>query len=247
MNLSQIQAEAGRLLNDPFNTRWTPDIITARANIGQAKIQGYTNAVKTPESLTPVAGTRTITLDSDTMNIVRATKTLLNGSIKPFEGITREELDFRYPDWQQWQQGEPLFWFYDATNQQINLVPIPDATNAIVNGITVWESRKPADLANSTDIPFDSNNQMTPYHICLVYWIVSQCWADDGTPESLGKSKFFMSGSMLAPGRYEQEIGRILEEFDVPEVVPEQILWEPSGGRTGSWGFPSKSNPLPSF
>lgn len=247
MILSAIWAEAGRLLNDPLNQRWTTDVLTARANIGQVKIQGYTNAVKTPETLTAVASIATVSLNANTMNIVRATKTLFNGSIKPFNGITREELDFRYPDWKQWQPGEPMFWFYDATNQQINLVPIPDATNAITNGLTVWESRKPADLVNSTDIPFDSNNQMLPYHICLVYWIVAECWADDGTPEALGKAKFFMSGSMLRPGKYEEEIGRILEEFDVPEVIPEQILWQPQGGRTGSWGFPNKSNPLPSF
>lgn len=244
MILSELWSEVGRLLNDPFNTRWTTDVITARANIGQQKIQGYTNAVKTAESLTPVAGVATLSLNAKTMDIVRATKTLTNGSIKPFEGITREELDFRYPDWKQYSNGEPLYWFYDATNQQINMVPPPDASNAISNGITIWESRKPADLSLSTDIPFDSNNQMIPYHICLVYWVAAECWMDDGTPEALGKSKFFMSGSMLSPGKYEGEISRILEEFDVPETIPETILWQPEGGRIGTWHYPSKGQPL---
>ncbi len=245
MILSDIWAEAGRLLNDPFNTRWTTDVITARANFAQTEIQGLTNAVKTPETLTPVAGVRTISLNAGTMDIVRATKTLFNGAIRPFNGINVQELDFRYPDWQQWENGEPQFWYYDATNQQINLVPKPDATNAITNGITAWESRKPAALVNSTDVPFDSNNQMIPYHIAIVYWVVAECWMDDGTPEALGKSKFFKSGQMLKPGQYEMEIGRIMSEFDIAEAIPEQILWQPEGGRNGAWWVPSKGNPLP--
>ncbi len=244
MNLSQIWAECGRLLNDPNNQRWTTDVLTTRANLAQVEIQGYTNAVKTTESLTPVAGTRTISVNASTMDIVRASKTQFNGAIKPFTGISREELDFRYPDWQQWTQGEPLYWFYDATNQQLNLVPTPDATNAITNGITAWESRKPADLVNSTDIPFDSNNQMIPYHIAICYWVVAECWMDDGTPEALAKSTFFKTGNMLRPGQYEYELGRIMAEFDVPEDVQGQLLWRPEGGRVGTWALPNKANPL---
>ena len=163
MNLSQIQAECGRLLGDPQNDRWSAATLLTRINLIQTEVQGYTSAVKTDESLTPVAGTATISVNADTMNIIRATKTLSDGvTVKPFPGINREELDFLYPDWKQWQQGEPLYWFYDATDQQINLVPTPDSANAISSGITVWESRKPADLSASTDTPFDSNNQMIP-------------------------------------------------------------------------------------
>lgn len=244
MILSEIWAECGRLLNDPNNQRWTTDVLTFRANLAQTEIQGYTDAVKTAENLTPTAGTGTISVNSNTMDIVRANKTTVDGSIKPLKAINREELDFRYPDWRQWQPGEPQFYFYDATNQQIALVPAPDANNAITNGIGLWESRKPADLSNSYDIPFDSNSQMIPYHPAICHWIVAQCWMDDGTPEALGKAKFHKSGSMLHPGEYEKQLGRIMAEFDVAEDVQTQILWQPEGGRAGGWGFPSKSMPL---
>ena len=245
MNLSSLQAEIGRLLNDPNNTRWPVDTITARINLAQTEVQGYTNAVKTSESLTPVAGTSTVSLNANTMNVMRMTKTLFNTSVKPFNGITREEIDFRYPDWQQWSQGEPLYWIYDATNQQIILAPTPDATNAISNGLTCWESRKPADLSSASDIPFDSNNQMIPYHMSIVHWVVAQCWMDDGTPEALGKARFHKSGNMLKPGEYEKQLGRIMAQFDDAVADQEAILWQAEGGRTGSWGFPSKSNPIP--
>lgn len=245
MILSEIWAEAGRLLSDPSNQRWTTDILTVRANLAQIEIQGYTNAVKTQEILTPIAGQSYLSLNANTMDIIRATKTRSTAEIIPFVGMTREELDFQYPNWPQWLSGEPLYWFYDATLQRMNLVPTPDNANAIANGITVWESRKPAPLVLSTDTPFDGNNQMIPYHMAIVHWTVAQCWMDDATPESLSKARFHKSGSMLSPGEYEKQIGRILAEFDITEAVPERILWRPEGGRTGSWWTPSKSNPLP--
>lgn len=245
MNLSSLQAECGRLLNDPNNQRWTTDVLTIRINLAQTEIEGYTSAVKTSETLTPVVGVSALSINADTMGIVRASRTKATGEVVPFEGMSREELDFQYPNWKQIGNGEPITWFYDATNQTINLVPAVDAPNAITNGITVWEARKPADLVNSTDIPFDSNNQMIPYHIAIVHWVVAQCWMDDGTPEALGKSKFHKSGNMLKPGEYENQLGRIMAEFDVPEAVPERILWQPEGGRVGVWNFPNKSNPIP--
>lgn len=246
MNLLSLQQECGRLLSDPQNDRWSASLLTTRINLAAAEIQGLTNAVKTSEAVTPVASTRTISVNANTMNILRATKTLSDGTtIRPFPGKNVEELDYLYPDWQQWQTGEPLYWFFDATNQQINLVPKPDAANAITNGITMWESRKPADLSTSTDIPFDSNTAMIPYHYSIVHWVVAHCWMDNGDPESLAKATFHRSGSMLRPGQYELEIGRILAEFDIEEAIPEQILWKPQGGRVGGWSFPSKSNPIP--
>lgn len=245
MNLGQIWAETGRLLSDPNNDRWSQSVLTIRANIAQTKIQGYTNAVKTQEQVTPVANVAAISVNAKTMDIVRVSRTRSDGSIVPFDGITREKIDFLYPNWQQWQAGEPRYWMYDATLQQIILAPAPDAANAVANGITLWESRVPADLSLSTDVPFDSNNQMIPYHIALCYWMAGECWADDGSPESLAKSKFYMSGSILNPGLYEKELGRIMSEFDEIEIIPEQILYRPEGGRTGSWWMPNKSNPLP--
>jgi hypothetical protein len=245
MILSDIQAEAGRLLGDPGNSRWTPSVLTTRANIIQTEIQGLTNAVKTSEQLTPVASVRTITLNEATMDIIRATKTDTGGNIRPLQGITREELDFLLPDWQQWLDGEPVYYWYDATNQQINLAPKPSAANAIANGITVWESREPADLVNATDIPFDSNNQLIPYHMAIVNGVVALCFADDGTQEALTKAKYHRSGNMVRPGEFENYVGQMLSQFDVPESIPSRVMFKPQGGRLGAWGVPSKSFPLP--
>lgn len=246
MNLLGLQAEIGRLLNDPNHERWSASILTTRINLSQIEIQGYTNAVKTVQNLTPVAEVSSVSLDADTMDIIEVTKELSNGSIRPLNGITIQELNFQYPDWRQWESGEPLFWYYQASGQLLQLVPKPNsdfATGSAVLAVTC--SAKPADVSSETDIPFDSNNQMVPFHMSIVHWVVAQCWMDDGTEESLRKALFHKSGSMLKPGEYEKQLGRILAEFDVSEAVPTRILWQPEGGRTGSWWLPNKSNPLP--
>jgi hypothetical protein len=87
---------------------------------------------------------------------------LPSGEKKPIEGISREELDYRYPNWENWTAGEPsLFWF-DGTNAKINLVCKPSAAYALTNALKVWEIRVPANMTAAADIPFDSNTPMIP-------------------------------------------------------------------------------------
>ena len=244
MNSGQIDAEIGRLLNDPNNTRWTAAVLLVRKNEAQGIVQGYTQAVKTKETLTPTASTQEVTLDADTMDITRVAITLPNGDIFPLEGTTRKELDYLYPNWQNLDAGRPGKWFYDATNQQLNLVRKPDSDHAITNGLFVWEVRKPADLSSDSDVPFDSNNQMIPYHLSIVHWVVAQCWLDDGTPEALAKSQYHRSGMLSRPGEFEKQILRIREDFDDPVDVMMKVKWRPQGGRVGRWGYATKSDPL---
>lgn len=244
MQLSEIWSECGRLLNDPNNDRWTQSVLTFRANQAQTIVQGYTNAVKTVETLTPVANDPEVSVDSDTLDVLRVRLTLPSGTKKLIEGINREELDFRYPDWENWDPGEPTLYWFDATNAKINLVRKPDSDHAISNALSVWEVQKPADMDTSDDVPFASNTPMVPYSYSVVHWVVAQCWMDDGTPEALAKSKFHKSGILERPGEFEKQIMRIREDFDVPVDIPTNILWRPQGGRLGSWGSPTKSYPF---
>lgn len=245
MNLSQLQAEIGRLLNDPQNQRWSQSVITTRVNEAQTEVMGYTDALKTDETLTPTVDTRAVALNANVMDIIRVVITRQNGDQFGLDGTTEYDLDFNYPNWRNLGSGDPRTWFYKAANQTLNLVPPPDSNSAFSNALLVTEVRKPADVSSSTDIPFDSNAQLVPYHMAIVHWVVAQCWLDDGTPESLAKSKFHRSGSLAKPGEFEEQIMRINAEFDNPEV-PQNIKWQKQGGRLGGW-WPSKSNPLGSW
>jgi hypothetical protein len=244
MNLEGIWAESGRLLNDPNNDRWSQAILTTRANEAQTIVQALTKAVKVKETLTPVADTQEVTINTGSIDILRVVLTLANGNKKPIEGLNREELDYRYPNWENMGSGEPDVYFFDATNAQINLVPAPDSIHAIASSLEVWEVRKPADMDDAADVPFDSNVPMTPYHLSIVHWVVAQCWMDDATPESLAKSKFHKSGMLERPGEFEKQIMLIRADFDNPTDIPTRILWRPQGGRLGRTNRLSKSNPM---
>jgi hypothetical protein len=243
MDVSAIYSECGRLLSDPNNDRWNQAVLLARINLAQTKVIAYTNAIKERESLTPVSGTSTVSVDADTVDIIRVDIQRDNGDWVKLRGYLRDQLDFEDPNWQQKDDGEPQAYWWDGTNQQINLVPAPDSANAISSGLRVWEVRNPTALDDSADVPFASNAAMIPYHMALVHWVVAQCLMDDGTPEALQKSKFHKSGLMARPGEFENEIKRIHAKFDSPEDIPVRLLWKPQGGRIGRTGV-EKSNPL---
>lgn len=244
MNLSDLQAEAGRLLADANNERWSAAILLTRINLAQADIQGQTNAIKTSESLNLVSGTSAYAVASDAIDILKVVITDNQGNATPLKGYTTIDLDFYWPTWRQFSNGTPFGYYWDGVANTVNLVPAPDWT--LTSGLTVIESQLPTDLVNSTDIPFDSDTQMVPYHMSIVHWVVAQCWLDDGTPEALAKSKFHRTNDMDHPGEYEKWIKKINSQFDVAEDVPTQIKFKPQGGRIGSWGV-SKSNPFANF
>jgi hypothetical protein len=246
MQVSDFYAEIGRLLGDPSNDRWSQSVLLTRMNRSQTKIIILTNSVKTKETLTPVAATDTVQLDTDTIDIIRVDINRTNGDWFKLRGYLRDQLDFEVPNWQQFTDGEPLCYWWDGTNQQINLVPAPDSANAIANGLRVWEIQKPADMAASSDQPFGSNAAMIPYHDAIVHDVVADCWQDDGTPEAMQKSRFHRSGIMDRPGEFEMAIKRINAKFDAPEDIPVRILWRPEGGRASKAGVITKDNPFAS-
>jgi hypothetical protein len=245
MNVSEFYSEIGRKLGDPDNDRWSQSVLLTRMNRSQTKVLVLTNSVKTKETLTPVAATDTVQLDTDVIDIIRVDIQRTNGSWFKLRGYLRDQLDFEDPNWQQRQDGEPELYWWDGTNQQLNLVPAPDSDNAIASGLRVWEIQKPADMAAVGDQPFGSNAAMIPYHGAIVHDVVADCFQDDGTPEALAKSRFHRSGLMSNPGEFEREIMRINSKFDIPEDIPARLLWRPQGGRAsnggGSW---SKESPF---
>lgn len=244
MNLGEIKAECGRLLNDPNNDRWSGETITGRANQIQTEIQALTNAIKTENPLTPTEGQSAVTIDSSAMNVVRVRITNSSGEIKPLVGKTQEELDFLFSNWKQWDNGEPEYWYLDATLGTVNLVPPPNSSYAISSGLSVWEVRKPTDLSDDTDVPFDSNDGMIPFHMTIVHGVVALCWMDDGTPEALAKASFHRSNNMERPGQFENQLKIIKSTFDAPTNFQSRIMTRPQGGRLGRWSKPSKAYPF---
>lgn len=214
-------------------------------------VQKWTNAVKTTTSYTPTVNASGVIVGDTVIDILRATFTLPDGTVRVegagFNPINRYQLDFERPNWPNESPGEPVLWTFDASTKQIILIPPPDAAHAaVVGALKALEVRQPTALSagSSASVPFDSNALMVPYHRALVYWTVSECLKDNNDADSLSKAKYFRSNDLDKPGEYEKEIKQILMKFDVPEAIPAKVQWKPTGGRLGSPGQLSKSNPL---
>lgn len=244
MDRSALEAEVGRLLNDPNHDRWSTAVIDSRLDMAQTYVQAFVNAVKTKETLTPTANTAEVSLNANTIDITRVRWTFPNGDKRKLEGMSRIDLDFYHPNWENWTAGEPKTWFFDPSNAQLVIVPAPDAIHAITNALDVWEVRNPASLSSSSSIPFDSASLMAAFHMPLVHWTVAQCFMDNATPESLSLAKFHRSGSLQSPGEFENQMKLLLDKWEAPEDIPTSVKWKPQGGRIGGWSARSKSSPL---
>ncbi len=249
MNRSDLEEEIGKLLGDKDHTRWSTTTIDTRLDAAELDVQKWTNAVKTATSYTPVASTAEVTVSANIIDILRATYTLSDGTVKGekngFKPISRWELDFSRPNWQNEVAGEPECWTFDASTRQVILIPKPDTS--VSNALTLLEVRQPTtplSQGTSSSQPFDSNALMVPFHRALAYWVVSECLKDNQDSESLQKSRYFRSNDLQRPGEYEKEIKQILMKFDVPEAIPARVLYQPQGGRISGTGLARKENPL---
>ena len=244
MNRSDLEEEIGRLLNDPNHTKWTTGDLRDRIEFAQTEVQALTGAVKTKESLTPVAETFEVQVNANVIDVTRVTLTESDGTVNILTGRSREDLDFYRPNWKNENSGKPEEFSWDASNRNIILVPKPSSAYAVASGLDVWEVRIPTSLAADSSEPFDANALMKPYHMSIVHWVVAQCFMDDGTPTALAKSKFHVSGNINSPGEYEKELRKINAKFTSPTSIPARIKWAPQGGRLGGGRWPSKSYPL---
>lgn len=243
MNQSELLAETGRLLGDPNNARWSNAVKLIRLNMAMDAVQADSKAIRTKATYTPVAGTKTVTLSAGTLDIYRGRIKNSSGDYKPLDGIPVNDLDFKYPNWMNWDDGEPIGYYFDPSTRTLNFVPGPDSDWAQTDGLDVWEVLAPTDMADDADVPFDSNTLMIPYHPALPHWAAAQCFLDDATPEAMSKALLHRSGDRDKPGEYEKWIAKIVRNFSHTTDVPATIKWKPEGGRISS-RQPSKSSPL---
>lgn len=251
MQRSDLESEVSRFLGDPSQTRWSTTIIDSRLDAASIDVQKYAKAVKTTATYTPTANQSTVTVSTAIIDILNGTYTLPNGTIKSanrgFNPINRYQLDMDRPNWRNESAGEPVLWTFDASNDQVILIPKPDAANVSSNALTLTEVRQPANTLSAgtaSTVPFDANSLMVPFHRAIIYWAVAECLRDNQDTDSLSKAKNFRSDNRQAPGLYESELKQIMALYDVPEVQPANVRFQPTGGRLGSPGQLTKSNPL---
>jgi len=243
MNRSALEDEIGRLLGDKRHTRWPTGVLRSRIEMAQKEVQVLTGALKTVDTLTPTAETFEVEVDSKVIDISRVTLTDSDSEVHILKGRSRLDLDYYLPNWKNKDSGLPEVYSWDASEQDLLLIPKPSSDYAITDALKVWEVRTPAELTGNFSEPFDGNVLMRPFHMSIVHWVVAQCFMDDGDSVALGKSKFHKSGNMDNPGEYEKQIKKINSKFGAPTSIPQRIKWTPQGGLLRGTQSPTKSYP----
>jgi hypothetical protein len=119
---SELWAEEGRLLNDPNNERWTTSGAASAQQPGANRRSGLHQ--RRQDNRNPDPDRRGPRSDGRLGHLGHHARSdhVAVGQKKIIEGINREELDYRYPNWENWTSGEPSLYWFDGSNAKINLV-----------------------------------------------------------------------------------------------------------------------------
>ena len=226
MNLSSLQTEISRKLNDTAMDRWVAGTLLDRINHIQRDIVIRTKCLRDVGLDSVVAGTNEYALPTGYLDMLRV---LVNG--KEVGGVEKHELDMLAAgDWSL-INGTPQQYYIDVDpdNSKIGLFPNPVAGDAGTNNLKMYYVRAPTDLSASTDIPFNigtatTSNLLVAHHMTIVYGAAAMCLEDNiADPSSKLKRDEFMM-------EYERGLAKINDIFDNPSDQKMHMM----GGRY--WG-----------
>lgn len=169
MNLSDLQTLVGDLCNDPDHDKYSTDDITGVLNNSLDEWNMEAGVLKDTVTLTVVANQSAYALSG------------LTGTPVRFDRVTHKgiELERRDKSWfdlygsDDWTDdtGTPKFYYInvsDPDSQNIYLYPLPADADAGAY-LVVEYVKRPDTLSGATDIPFNSNTLLYPYHHGLAY------------------------------------------------------------------------------
>jgi len=202
-NNTGILEEILRSLKQPAGGHWPTTDLLRRANIVMRKICQDSECLRMIDtSNTSVSGTAEYSKPTGCQRLVG----VAYGNIRIF-GILKAELDMNdYPSGQAWQTltGTPARYIDKPTSIQI--VPYPNDTGTTIQMEYIAQ---PTELINTTDIPFNAQNNLYSFHDLIVAGVVYRCLLED-------KNQFYAEWKSI----YEKGI-KSLKEFvrNMPDTL----------------------------
>lgn len=222
MDVSAFYTLIGDLTNDPAHDRYTTSQILTVMNNVLDEWNLEAAVLKDTVTLTTVAGTRSYLLST------------LTGTPVRFDRVTHLgiELERRDKSWfdlyasDDWSDdtGTPKMYYINVSDpdlQNIYLYPTPQDADAGANLVVEYVKRQDT-LTATTDIPFNSNTLLYPYHHGIAYRASALLLLRDPTPDA----RFKASG-------YQSTASAVLTK--VIEVFKEQEKEEPPRLRGGRY------------
>ncbi len=212
MNLSSLQQEIARKLNDTNNDRWTAAILTDRINHIIRDVVVRTKCLRDVGLDSIVAGTAEYAAPTGYMDMIRV---LVNGKDLTYKD--KNELDLLTSEDWTGTNGTPQFYYLDVDpdNSKVGLYPNPQSGDVGTNNLKMYYVRAPVDLSGATDIPFNigtatTSNLLVPHHYTIVYGAAAMCLEDNLIdPSTKAKRDEFQM-------EYERGLAKISDIFNNP-------------------------------
>ena len=125
-------------------------------------------------SQTVSAGTAYYSYPSDAIRIWRVT---LNGVNLPELDLSQLDADTGNSHWDT-TSATPTNYFFDRSSESVvGLYPYPSSSGATLK---IFYYELPTDLSSDSDIPFDSDVRLYPYHDLLIYHVSYRILVQEG-------------------------------------------------------------------
>jgi hypothetical protein len=177
LTLSEARSAIRRNVRDTASStslrRYSDAVLLAYVNEAQRVIINATWASSDSSTQAAVSGTGTYAYPSEAIHVWRVT----------YAGANLPELDFRWKDvdtqnnaWET-TTGTPEAFVRDRSEPgTIRLSPVPSASGSEVK---LFYFQRVPDLASDTDVPFDSDDRLYPYHDLIVYHVSARIFMSE--------------------------------------------------------------------
>lgn len=175
----QIRAQIGDISTDTVKQRWSDSLLNDRINIVQRNIAVYTRCIYGRSFITPTTGQAEYNLPSDCMTIDRVSYLIITttSAYKKLAWRSMGGLDRDSPYWENLSSGMPKY-YYERGNM-IGLSPAPGVSYSNQNALKIDYFVLPTNLIFDTDVPFNGDYSLYPFHDLIILGVVIMCKTDD--------------------------------------------------------------------
>jgi len=217
MNRLQIREEIRRLIRDtatdPASQKFSDTVLNSRMNEVQEEMCSIAAMLPSRASVNLVASTREYTLPDYYLAITAVYLKDSSGDYKPLTKATESELSLLDVDWRDDSNTSDRPTYYYLRRSVIGLYPMPSVSRT--SGLQIDLIRRPDQMDEDTDIPFENNYKYYSAHMGLVYGVCKICKAADG---KFDESEVFESKYGLKIKEILRELSRDNELTRIPNI-----------------------------
>jgi hypothetical protein len=182
MDWAGILAQVRMLEKDNVSTayRWTDQELLDRANMIQDDMCAKTFLLQKRYYISTSSGTQEYRLPSDCIKILRAGY-MINGSTDAYKKLTFVTIagkDSADSNWQNKADGLPLEYY--RRSDYVGLIPAPSASYYGTDYLQVDYVVRASSMSATTDIPFNGDYTLYPFHQAIIYGICALCEWEKG-------------------------------------------------------------------